>query len=333
MSEPESQQSGAPSIPAAEGRCRSRPILLHGLSATNYFFRFVLDPLATARSIYENFGPFVILHNPLKSVQFQRQAVALAVGASFNREILGDHVTWRPITVGPRGPRNSAAHRLRKTILTMYGREHECLRGKLLPPLRRASVEALGDRLAELAEEEVASWRLNEPIGLKQHARRMLERLAIGAYFRNDRARVLPLAELTHRWMSNVWSVKVNFCPVNLPGTPFYSMLRDAETLERGILDWVAEAGQDSDGKDFLSILMSSPDADGNPLSAAQVAAQIPILLVASSETCENALIWSLVMLDQHPRIAADLLDELRVGWRGARPTWSASAICRFSMR
>jgi cytochrome P450 len=108
---------------------------------------------------------------------------------------------------------------------------------------------------------------------------------------------------------------------MNLPGTPFYRMLRDAETLERGILDWVAEAGQDSDGKDFLSILISSPDADGNPGSAAQVAAQIPILLVAPSETCENALIWTLVMLDQHPRIAADLLDELRGRLAGSAPT------------
>jgi len=57
------------------------------------------------------------------------------------------------------------------------------------------------------------------------------------------------------------------------------------------------------------------------PHSEAEIAAHIPTLLGAAFETCQNTLIWTLVLLSQHPRIARDLLDELRNRLAGAVPS------------
>jgi cytochrome P450 len=149
----------------------------------------------------------------------------------------------------------------------------------------------------------------------------MLQVLAIGMLFGNDRARGLPIAETNYRWLTNTWSLKVNLCPVNVSGTPFNHMLRNAEALERDILDWISRADRPLDSNDFLSILSASPDENGQPRSDSKIAAQIPSLLLASIETCQDALIWTLVLLDQHPRIARDLLDELRGRLAGAPPS------------
>jgi hypothetical protein len=102
-------------IPEVAARDAGRPVVVRGLTATNYLLRFGLDPLAAVRRVYEDFGPFVIVHSPLKFFKFhpfRRQVLALAVGPAFNLEILNDPATWRPITITPGGPRNSASRRL-----------------------------------------------------------------------------------------------------------------------------------------------------------------------------------------------------------------------------
>ncbi len=299
----------------------SQPALLQGIDATKYLLRFLLDPLEAAKRMHGRFGSFVILRSPFQFVKFQRKLVVLAVGAEFNREILSDLSKWRTITIGPGGPRNSASRRLGKGIFTVQGHEHEHLRRQLLPPLRRKSINGRGAELANLAADEVESWPLNEPIDLWEHSRRMLQTLAIGMFFGNDRARGVPIAETNCRWMTSTWSLKVNLCPVNLAGTPFNRMLRDAESLEQGILDWIAAAGSEFDGNDFLSILATGPGPWDKPRTASNIAEQIPSLLLASIETCQDALIWTLVLLDQHPQIARDLLDELQGRLAGALPS------------
>ena len=45
------------------------------------------------------------------------------------------------------------------------------------------------------------------------------------------------------------------------------------------------------------------------------------MIFVAGHETSANALTWTLFLLSQHPKIMADLLDELDAVLQGAAPT------------
>jgi cytochrome P450 len=289
----------------------TQPVILQGIDATNYLLRYLIDPIAAVRRAYAEFGPFAVLRSPFRFVRFQKTVVALAVGAEFNRQVLSDTALWRTAHVGPGGPRNSASRRMSRGIFRMQGREHEHHRRLLLPPLRRKNIDARDSDLAKLVQDEVKTWPLGKPIDLWQLSRRMLQVLSIGLLFGNDRARGLPIAQMNYRWLRSTWSKGVNLCPLNIPGTPFHRMLSTAEALEREVLAWVACGAHDSGTNNFLSILATSPDETGCPTSPSKVAAQIPSLLLAAVETCQDALIWTLVLLDQHPKIAHDLLDEL----------------------
>src|SRR5262249_499995 len=108
--------------------------------------------------------------------------------------------------------------------------------------------------------------------------------------------------------------------PLDLPFTPYGRLARDAEALEHGILGWAESKRGHLDGRDLASIVVNNPDIDGNPPSDATIAGQIPTFFAAAAQACQTTLFWALLLLAQHPRVAADLLDELRKALNGASP-------------
>jgi cytochrome P450 len=203
----------------------------------------------------------------------------------------------------------------------MTGRKHDHYRRLFLPPLRRSAVNAMGADMMRLAEEQLGSWPVHEPIDLLAQTKKLVRTFAIGLLFGDDRAHGFPIAEMIEDGTDHNWSWKIFAFPVKTPGTPFYEMLRKAENLESRIMDWAERKRGRIDGGDLLSILVNSPDENGGPACIENAVAHIPTLLGAAHETGESALIWTLLLLDQHPRIARDLYDELHGAGAGGLPS------------
>jgi cytochrome P450 len=75
------------------------------------------------------------------------------------------------------------------------------------------------------------------------------------------------------------------------------------------------------EGSNLLSIMVNNPEEDGNAARDTTIVGLMPQLFGAVFETCQNALIWTLFLLAQHPRVAGELLDELQTGLADAPPT------------
>jgi cytochrome P450 len=136
------------------------------------------------------------------------------------------------------------------------------------------------------------------------------------------------------------WQPSARACPINLPVTPYGQLLRLGDTLERRILDWASRKRGRLDARDLLSIVVNNPEEDGCPVRDATIVGMTPQLFGAVFETCQSALIWTLVLLAQHPRVAQDLLAELRVRFADGRPTFEGvielpllDAVTKESMR
>lgn len=294
--------------------------MVRGLAAARLFGHFFRDPIGAARRNYELRGPFVAVEVPLGS-RNKRKLIVVAAGPAFNEAVLSDPATWRHGSATPGGSRNSPARRASRGILRLSGSEHEHARRLLLPPLRRKSIDAQGVRMAELAEEAVASWPVNEPIDLVLRTNHLYRALGIGILFGDERRLGYPTVELVDHGVGYNWSLGVAAFPFDLPGTPYARMQRGAAALERKIIEWAGQVRGRLDPGNLLSIMANSPDHEGKPASDALIVGQLPSLLAAVSETGGNVLIWTLVLLDQHPRIARDLLDELQGRLKGAPPT------------
>jgi cytochrome P450 len=68
-------------------------------------------------------------------------------------------------------------------------------------------------------------------------------------------------------------------------------------------------------------MLIQAHDEDGTRLTDNDLIGQTTALFIAGHETTASALTWTLFLLDQHPQVLRDLLDELDGTLHGAPPT------------
>ena len=286
------------------------PVVFRWRAASLWYLRFARDPLQALKRSYDTHGPFVKLPYPRVPAKGTSRAFVVAIGPEFNREVLGNPTAWRPVNIGPPGPKNSAVRRLARGILGMTGARHEHYRRLLVPPLQRS---ARAPDMIRLAEEEVDSWPMQQPIDLAAHARKLVRTFAIGLLFGDDRSHGYPIADMINQGTNCNFSWKIFACPLNIPGTPYHRMVRDAVDLESRIIAWANCKRGQMDKRDLLSIVVNSPDENGGPATNEDIINHTPTLFGAAFETCQNAVIWTLLLLDQHPQIARDLYEELQV--------------------
>jgi cytochrome P450 len=299
---------------------RSGYPVIAGPAVVRLVWQFFNDPLLALGRAHAAFGPIVAVGSPLPFIDVHRPFI-LTAGAEFNRAALSDTETWRPWHIFCRGPRNSAMERLGTGIIRMTDRRHAHYRQLLTQPLRKRTVGVLGGQMSGVMKEEVGSWPIEQPIDLSDRARTLMRSIALALLFGNDRQRGHDITDGLGRLVKCNWSARVFACPINLPITPYGRMLRDAEAIERDILDWADCKRGRKDDRDLLSVVVNNPDEDGNPPTDAIIAGHVPTLFGASFETCQSVLTWTLVLLAQHPRVARDLLDELTNGLAGEPPT------------
>jgi pentalenene oxygenase len=91
-------------------------------------------------------------------------------------------------------------------------------------------------------------------------------------------------------------------------------------TQVTALIDGYRQAGQGPD--DLMSRLLAARDEQGQGMPEAEVADQVAVLMVAGGETTAAAVVWSLHLLDGHPRVrqalqaeADAVLDGRVAGW------------------
>jgi cytochrome P450 len=68
--------------------------------------------------------------------------------------------------------------------------------------------------------------------------------------------------------------------------------------------------------------LLEARDEAGTALSEDELIGHAGVIFAAGHETSSNALSWTLFLLAQHPRVMADLCDELTAKLRGGAPSF-----------
>jgi cytochrome P450 len=301
------------------------PVHLSYLQSSRYLARFLFDPLGAIERCYRERGPLVVITAPFRwPIKWRNPQpklfIVVGVGPDFNREVLSDPTTWRTRSLGPGGPRNSVVREVSTGIFNMHDEKHRYYRQLFMPPLSRRSMNAQSSRMGEIAAAEVGRLPLNRTIDLWAYSRALMQAMSISLLFGDERDHGMPIAELVDDFYNHAFSWKVFLCPFRIPGTAYHGMLRDGELLKARLLEWLKRKRGNRNSNDLFSIVANNPDEKGTPLGDTATIGHIPPLMVAAFETCQNLLIWTLVLLSQHPQIARDLLDELQGRLAGAAP-------------
>jgi cytochrome P450 len=301
-----------------------RPIPLLGPAGS--ILRFLRDPIRCMRDTYARYGAVAAIsdHDP---------SLLCAFGPENNRLILSNPDQFHTDAKLPiRVPEGSSLQRLSKVLVGMNGEAHHRLRRAMLPLFQKTHLETYRDDIVASAAGELDRWRVGTTLDISKAMAELSLCVSFRCLFGLDvsgDARIL--ADLAIRYIEGATSPLLLLFPYDAPGSPYRAFLKLCEGIETRLREVIRERRALPDGRrDALSILIAAHDEDGSTLPDALLVGLASELFIAGHETTASTLAWTLFLLERHPRILADVLDELASVLHGEAPT--AAQVERLSL-
>jgi len=315
--------------------------VLDGLASWRWYARFFYDSVGTLAELQRRFGRMVVVRERIPFRKSTRKCVVVS-GADLTREVLGDPDTFASGAVVIRGPNGSAMNDLRRGLVTVNGQRHDEQRRMASSLFTPKALREYYPRMVDIVREQLDSWPLGTTTDVFPRICRTV--LLVSSEYLlpdEDRAETARLAEATNELMTRAFDYGVLMFPINAYGTPFRRLLKQAEALHAQSLRLIDSRPRRTDAPvTFLDRLVSAHQADPEHVTRGSLTGQLVVMFTASHETAPKAATWSLFLLSQHPRILAELLNELRARCGDEPPSLDAlrdvpllDAVTKESMR
>lgn len=277
--------------------------------------KFYRNPFTYSLWLYNTYGNIVSLKKGDPSYVF-------VFGPELNYQLLTnpDFFEVNPSFV-TKLPKETALGRMFfHNLPLMTGEKHKQHRRLMQPAFHRQQIVQYCNDMVALTQQMLDDWQDQSVIELNLEMKKLTQRIAVKTLFGlYNEAELNHVGTLLERMTKSL--LLVTLLPINLPGTPYHQALRIAEQLDAFIRSMIVQKRAQPDATDVLASLIHAHDEDGTKLSDEELVGHTFSLFVAGHETTANALTWAIFLLCQHPKILADLLDELDGTLHGNPPT------------
>lgn len=205
------------------------------------------------------------------------------------------------------------------SVLLIEGGEHLARRRLMLPPFHGQRMRSYESIVREVAEREVASWRLGQPFALHPRMQAVTVEVILRAVFgvvdpeRREMLR-LRLPQLLSQSSSMGLQLRVLLSRRSGRGDPLSELQQLLAEIDEVLLAEVAQRRLDpalGEREDILSLLISARFEDGSQMSDGELRDQLLTLLLAGHETTATALAWTVDLLLRNPGPLARLTAEI----------------------
>lgn len=234
------------------------------------------------------------------------------------------------------------------SIFVLEGTRHRRERRLLMPPFHGERMQTYGRLICELAEKAMNSL----PLGKVFSARTLMQEVSLEVILKvvfgihqGERFRTLKalIVQLTDSLQSPLIAGLLFFPALQKdlgPRSP-WGYLR---SLQRQIKDLLyteirdRRKHEDAAGSDILSLLLSTRDEAGEPMTDEELHDELITLLLAGHETTATAVAWALYWIHHHPSVRETLLAELNSLGQTPEPTAIVqlpylTAVCNETLR
>ncbi|GHO48784.1 cytochrome P450 [Ktedonospora formicarum] len=221
-------------------------------------------------------------------------------------------------------PKDTALGRLFYHGLPLQnGERHRQHRRLMQPAFHKKQIAQYHADMALLTQQMLDQWQARATAGatldVLTEIKQLTQRIAVKTLFgMDDQAEIERIGGLLQALKIAPLALAL---PLNVPGSPYHRVLRLAKQMEAFTHALITKKRLQPEATDVLSVLVHTHDEDGAQLSDDELMSNIFTLFVAGHETTSHTLTWTLFLLDQHPRICSDLLDELEGTAHGSVPT------------
>ncbi|HEX2674086.1 MAG TPA: cytochrome P450 [Polyangiaceae bacterium] len=313
------------------------PTSLPVLGPVAQLLRFVLDPIAHVGRLFETYGPIaqLVVGSPTRVVSTQPNVpgTVFLYGPEYNRALLTNHADYHKCALsGPLWPEEPLTERTRPLTRMLTGLfhanegDHRLQRRLLMPAFHRSRIESYRDEMVAVTEAVLAEYRPGSTRDIRPDMTQVTLRIATSTLFGADLGELgLQIGRDIEGWGATLRAA--NIVPFDLPGSPYRRWLDLSSSIDRRMLEVIRLKRENrGTGRDMLSMLIEARDEGGAQLSEDELIGHAGVIFGAGHETSSNALSWTLLMLAQHPRVLADLCDELSAKLHGDAPTFEQLA-------
>jgi cytochrome P450 len=301
------------------------------LGATASLLRFVLDPIEFVGKLFGEYGPIVQLAvgspTRLVSTEANVPGTVFLYGPELNHALLSNHADFHKCALTgplyPEAPLNARTRPLTRMMTGLFHvneAEHRQHRRLLMPAFHRSRIESYRDEMVAVTEELLADYRPGSTRDVRPDMMRVTLRIATATLFGADLGELgLRIGHDLESWGKALRGA--NIFPFDLPGTPYRRWLDLSSAIDQRMTEVIRQKRDThGEGRDMLSMLLAARDEVGGALTEDELIGHAGVIFAAGHETSSNALSWTLFLLAQHPRIMADLCDELAGKLHGEAP-------------
>lgn len=287
------------------------------------------DVMGTVDTLFREHGALVAVVGGDLASRPKLTRWLFAYGPEHARTFLTQHDVWHkpPMTkhLYPQGenlgPRMAALQRWGSGLFGVNEEEHKEHRRLLMPAFQKRRVEARVQTMVDITADELAGWRPGAVVDVRQSMTALTLRIASVCLLGEDietagRENVGTLLQSTIR---SLLQPSVAILPLDVPGTPYRRFLDGVVRTDDALRAIIARRRQNPGGTDVLSALIEASESEASGMTEEQLIGHAGVVFIAGHETSSNALMWTLLLLSQHPGVAVDLVDEI-AGVVGAGP-------------
>ncbi|MDQ6605646.1 MAG: cytochrome P450 [Actinomycetota bacterium] len=222
-----------------------------------------------------------------------------------------------------------------KSVILLDEAAHMEQRRLLLPAFHGEKMQKLTGLMTELAEREVDSWPVGQPVALHPHLQKLTLEIVLRAVFgleQGERLDVLRSAltevlEFTESPLSVLpWTQRLARWVPALKHFQRVMARTDALIFEQ--IDERRAAGE-TGGEDILGMLLDARHEDDSPMSPQELRDELMTALVAGHETTASQLAWAFERLAREPQVTERLSQEIEAGEGDAYLTATIHEILR----
>jgi cytochrome P450 len=222
-----------------------------------------------------------------------------------------------------------------KSVILLDEAPHLEQRKLLLPAFHGEQMQALAGLMTELAEHEIDSWPVGEPIALHERLQRVTLEIILRAVFGLDRGRQLDELRDLLTDVLEFSTSPLSVLPIAQQKLSWFGPVKRLNGLlaktDKLIDEVIAERRTDAEhrGGDILSMLLEARHEDGTEMSRQEIRDELMTALVAGHETTASQLAWAFELIGRAPAVQDELRAELDAGEGDAYLTATINEVLR----